>query len=155
MASVLEYTADSSPFLREWRKQGSAPADFLAEVRKHRRYQGISWRGCSLRSVGRFSPVLSTSREVMVAHNFCSYHCNPALVAFIGYEGYDISSSSCHQAEDEILIIVQKEIKVSIVTRLEDIPVYLACKAKNSHQWEQEVKYQVDRFQTFLEDYDL
>ena len=155
MASVLEYTADSSPLLREWREAGAAPADFLAEVRKHRRYQGISWRGCSLRSVGRLSPVLSTSREIQVAHNFCSYHCNPAIIAFIGYEGYDISSSSCHQAEDEILLIIEQEIKTKLSTRLEDIPVFLACKAKNSRQWEQEVIYQVNRFQDFLEEYDL
>jgi hypothetical protein len=155
MTSVLEYTANSSPFLREWREAGAADEGFLAEVRQHPSYEGISWRGCSQRSLSLYSPVLSTSREVMVAHNFCSYHMHPALVAFIGYEGYSISETSGYPDEDEILIIVEQEIKVKQVTRLEDIPVYLACIAKNSRQWEQEVKYQVNRFQTFLEDYDL
>ena len=160
MTSVLEYTADSTPFLREWREAGAAPAKFLDEVRKHPRYQGISWRGCSRRSVSRLSPVLSTSREIMVAHQFCSYHLDAALIAFIGYEGYDISSSSCHQEEDEILLIVEEvKTKTKFVTKLENIPVFLACNnsnsTSNSRQWEQEVIYQVNRFQTFLEDYDL
>jgi hypothetical protein len=155
MTSILEYTADSSPLLREWRKQGSAPAEFLAEVRKHRRYQGISWRGCSFESVKRFSPILSTSQEIQVAHDFCSYHYNPAVVAFIGYEGYNISLSSCHQEEDEILLVLEQHFDAKYVTRLEQTPVFLACNTSNSRQWEQEVKYQVNRFQTFLEDYEL
>ena len=156
MTSVLEYTADSTPFLREWREAGAAPAKFLDEVRKHPRHEGISWRGCSLRSLSLYSPVLSTSREVMIAHNFCSYHLNPALVAFIGYEGYNISESSGYPDEDEILLIVEEgKMNAKFTTRLEDIPVYLTCNTSNSRQWEQEVIYQINRFQTFLEDYDL
>ena len=151
---IMEYTADSTDLLREWRAKGAAPKQFLREVRKHCIYEGICWRGTSLRSLSEYSPVLSTSREIQVAFNFASYHCEAAIVAFVGYEAYNISSSSVHPQEEEVIVIVSEKLAYRRVAWLEGTPVYLACKS-NLPLWEQEVKYQVNRFQSFLTDYDL
>ena len=161
---IMEYTADSTDLLREWRAKGAAPKQFLREVRKHCIYEGICWRGTSLRSISMHSPVLSASKDIHVAFNFSLNHYKAAIVAFVGYEAYNISSSSVHPQEEEVILVLTEEIALTHTGWLEGTPVYLARKSKNiplelveswRKLWEQEVKYEVNRFQSFLTDYDL
>jgi hypothetical protein len=160
MNLIEEYTADSSKFLREWRKRGSAPARFLADVRKHVSYDGICWRGTSLRSLSSKSPVLSASKSLEVGFDFASYHTQAAIVAFVGHEAYDISPSSVHPDEDEVLVVLDNGYYDSVfITWLEGVQVFMSFNESLPNTqfplWEQEVRYKISRFQSFMIDYDL
>jgi hypothetical protein len=106
MTSVYMYTLNSSKCLSNWRKYGKAPDEFLSELKTYPKSKDLLWRGTSLRSVDIISasPVLSTSTSLAVAKRFSK----GAIIAFYGFEGYSISSSSFYQNEDEVLLLPQQ-----------------------------------------------
>jgi hypothetical protein len=120
MVSVYDYTKNSS-CLMEWRKQGAAPAEFLRELRTLPRWEGLLWRGASERSVSLIdkSPILSTSKSIEIACRFST----GSLIAFYGFKGYDISSKSFYDYEQEVLVIPQPH-KVRLIEGL--VPIWLA-----------------------------
>lgn len=143
MDRIKEYTADSRQMLEDWRKEGRTPQEFLADVRKHSRYEEICWRGTSLNSLSKYSPVLSTSSMLHVAYDFCSNKPEAAIVAFVGYEGYYVAPSSVHQNEEEVILVLTERFNCYQVGWLRGIPVYLSCSSQNLSFWEKEVKFQI------------
>jgi hypothetical protein len=96
-----------------------------------------------------YSPVLSASRAIRVAYQFCNKP-EAAIVAFVGYEAYDISSSSLYQNEEEVILVLQEKFNCQQVGWLKGIPVYLSvnsvnlsCSTQNFSFWEREVKFQI------------